>query len=227
MADLPDSGTASDPTGDAAVGTSPVSCKYPDSALRLCFEFEDRKFTPTAFDASPYKLNAVSDELTEVMRNNQPAAATYWNSNMRVPENPMLDITGSITFEAWMYVPVYHLATILQNDNQYSLTMDFYGRVSCRIGNTIVTSDPIGENTWRHIACTLANEKLSIHVDGAATKCQSTDVSIPTSGTTGTRIVPGFVGGIDDVHIYARKLSATEICSHADKTGCSSACSDE
>jgi concanavalin A-like lectin/glucanase superfamily protein len=223
-------GGGDEPTPDAdpaGVPPASVACKYPDTALRLCLEFDDRKFTPMAFDASPYGLNAIADELTEIARGGQPAAATYWNSDMKISETPMLDISDAVTFEAWIGVPAYQSAAILNNDKQYALTMGLDGKVTCWAGTKTATSDPISRNTWHHVACTVANGKLSIHIDGAATRCESFDGSIPTSGTQGTRIVPGFVGGIDDIHIYARKLSAAEICSHADKTACPESCTDE
>lgn len=221
----PDSG-GTDPSADASVNVPPVPCKFPDGSLRLCVEFQDRKYSGSVSDTSPYQLNAIADELGEWTRNNQPAAATYWNTLVRVPESPMLDITGSITFEIWVR-SLYQYGTMLSNDGQYAIGMDLSGRVTCRIGNTTVTSDPIGQDVWRHIACTKTDEKIAIHIDGVATKCQDASSSIPTAGTQGTKITPGFIGFIDDIRIYARKLTALEICTHADKTQCQSGCTDD
>lgn len=220
-------GTVMDPTVDSGAPPVPLVCKFPDPALRLCIEFDDKRYTPTSFDASQYGLNALASDVGEWTRNNTPAAATFWNTSMRVPETPMLDISGEITFETWMRVPLYHPATLLGNDQQYAITLDPNGRVTCRVGNSAATSDPIGNDTWRHIACTYAREKLSVYVDGVATKCQSAAETIPTRGTQGTRLAAGFTGAIDDARIYARRLTAAEICSHADKTTCTNACDDD
>ena len=219
-------GAVVDPGADAAVTVPAGPCKFPDGSLRLCIEFQDRKYSGSVSDTSPYQLNAIADELGEWTRNNQPAAATYWNTLVRVPESPMLDITDSITFELWVR-SLYQYGTMLSNDGQYAIGMDLSGRVTCRIGNTTVTSDPIGQDAWRHIACTKTGERMAIHIDGIATKCQDASSSIPTGGTQGTKITPGFIGFIDDIRIYARKLTALEICSHADKSQCQSSCSDE
>ena len=216
-------GVGVDPAADAM--SVALACKYPDPALRLCVEFEDHKYTPTTSDASPYQLDAVAEELGEWTRDGQPAAVAYWNTDVRVPESPMLDIADAITFETWMRVPIYHYATVLANSGQYALSLDSSGRVTCRVGAESVTSDPIGEDVWRHVACTYDHEILAVHIDGATQRCESASSAIPTSGTQGTLIAPGFTGAIDDIHIYARALDAAEICSHADKTACASACS--
>lgn len=225
-AGLLDGGPVVDPSGDAGV-TQAGPCKMPDSALRLCVEFEDRKYSPTISDTSPYHHNVMADELGEWERNNMPAAASYWNTEVRVPETPMLDISGSITFEMWMRAPSYQVATLLSNDGQYAIGMDFSGRVTCRVGGATATSDPIGTDVWRHISCTHSGDKIAIHIDGVATKCQDSVEVIPTSGTQGLKIAPAFTGAIDDIHVYARKLSATEICTHADKQTCASSCLDD
>lgn len=213
------------PTDDGA--PIAVTCKYPDPMLRLCIEFDDRRFTPTSFDASPYGLHAAATNVGEATRNNLPAAATSPLTTMLVPEDPMLDIRGDITFEAWVRVPVYHAATVLGNDRQYAITIDPNGRVACRIGTASATSDAIGVDVWRHIACTLSRGILSIHVDGVARRCQSMSGMIPTLGMLGTRLALGLNGAIDDIRIYARRLTPAEICSHADKTACANACDDD
>ena len=216
-----------DPTADAGVTLPAGPCKYPDGSLRLCIEFEDRKYSPMISDTSPYQLNAPADELGEWTRNSMPAAASYWNTVVRVPESPMLDITGSITFEMWVRTPTYQYATLLSNDGQYAIGMDYGGHVICKGGNATAVSDPIGQDVWRHVSCTHSGDKMSIHIDGVATKCSDSTESIPTNGTQGVKITPAFTGAIDDIHIYARKLSATEICTHADKTTCASGCLDD
>jgi len=224
-AGAPDGGV--DPSADASVVLPTAPCKFADGSLRLCVEFEDRKYSPTISDTSPFNWNVTADELGEWTRNSLPAAASYWNTDVRVPETPMLDITGAITFEMWVRAPTYQVATLLSNDGQYAIGMDFGGHVICRIGNATAVSDPIGQDVWRHVSCTQSGGKMSIHIDGVATQCKDSSESIPTNGTQGLKIAPGFVGAIDDIRIYARKLTALEICTHADKTQCQSGCTDD
>lgn len=214
-----------DPTVDA--GPPPVAartCKYPDPELRLCIEFDDKILSPMARDGSSYQLDANATNVLEDTRNSFPAAATTLDSSVRVPEHAMLDITGAITYEAWLRVATYHTATPIGNVGQYGITMDTNGRVSCRIGNASATSTAIGRDTWRHVACVYDGSRLRLYIDGAPASCQSADIRMPTSGTMGTWLAYKYAGAIDDVRIYARALAAAEICTHADKTTCSSSC---
>lgn len=227
----PDSGPPADPTVDAPAGTA-RTCKYPDPALRLCIEFDDRNFTPIAFDASPYGLDAAATAIAEYTRNDTPAAATSWSSQIRVRETPMLDISPAITFELWVRVPAYGWgAGLIWNDGQYQMWLDREGRVSCRVGNvTATTSSELGTNKWRHVACAFdgqGSKQLTLYIDGVAEQCKSASGAIPASGAQGTSIAGNLVGAIDDIRIYARRLAASEICSHADKTSCTARCEDE
>jgi hypothetical protein len=204
-----------------------VMCKYADSSLRLCVEFADGNYS-TVTDGSQYHLFTLTNELVEVQRAGQKAAGTYWQSKLDIAEDPMLDITGAITFETFMAVPSltgYHNAKLFYNRDQYELALDTEGRVSCRIGSlTARTETAIGRDVWRHIACVYDGQSLAVWLDGAPAKCQSGSVAIATSGTLGTRLVAPFIGFVDDMRIYARALAPTEVCSHADKTSCNSSC---
>jgi hypothetical protein len=229
------SGSGGSTAPDAGTVTQPVlPCKYSDPALRLCIEFEDQKYTPQLSDASTYQHQVSADDLVAWSRGGTPAAAaslSFWNTDVQVPEHAMLDISGPLTFELWLEIPPvgasYAVGTVLGNANQYSLAIDSSGRATCRIGNSTAQSDVLGKGVWRHIACTFTNNKVAIHIDGAAVRCQSAASTVPTSGTSGTRIMRGYPGAIDDIHVYARKLSGSEICTHANKSTCSPACDDD
>ncbi len=211
---------------DAQVSTV-VMCKYDDPALRLCVEFADGNYS-TATEGSQYHFPTNTSDLIAVMRSGQRAAGTWYYSRLSVDEHQMLDITPMITFETWMSVPDwpgYNNAALVSNQNQYGITIDDNGRVACQVGSLSARTDnAIGKETWRHVACVFDGAQLVLYVDGAVTKCQPGSIGIPTAGTNGTRLISGFAGGIDDMRIYARNLSAAEICSHADKTACASTC---
>ena len=94
---------------------------------------------------------------------------------------PFLD-RGTV-IEAWVRVATNQNATVLQNDTQYSITLDANGRVSCRIGgDTATTSESIGTNVWRHVACTLSSEKLAVHLEHALGRLDLTDKRIGAGG---------------------------------------------
>jgi hypothetical protein len=220
-------GSAQDPTTPDAPVTTTARCRYADPQLRLCVEFDDGNYS-TATDGSPYQFNLITSELLQAMRGSSPAAGTYWQSKLAVPESPMLDISSAITFETWVAVTNftgYHNGKLISNQNQYEIALDSEGRVTCTAGSLSARSDtPIGREAWKHIACVYDGTKLAVWVNGAIAKCQTGSTTIPTAGDAGTRLVNGFYGFIDDQRVYARALTDAEICTHADKTGCSSAC---
>ena len=213
-----------DPTVDSGTSTA-RTCKYPDPELRLCIEFDDNVFSPLAHDASPYGLDAITLNVGEYLRDNTPAAVTAWDSKLSVGEHAMLDINPAITIEAWMAVLVYHSASLVSNDGQYALRLDPEGRISCRIGDRSARStQSIGTGAWRHVACVYDGDVLSVFVDGSPQDCEYESTPIPTAGTLGTRLAAGYVGAIDDIRIYARALTAADVCTHADRTDCSTRC---
>jgi hypothetical protein len=227
LVDEGDPGTpvGDDPTVDAGPPlVSARTCKYPDSELRLCIEFDDKILSPMARDGSTHQIDANATKILEDTRNGLPAAATTLESSVRVPEHAMLDITGAITFEAWLRVPTYLAATPIGNVGQYGITIDTSGRVSCRIGTAIATSPAIGRDMWRHVACVFDGSRLRLYLDGTPASCQAATIRMPTSGTMGTWLAYNYAGGIDDIRVYARALAAPEICTHADKTTCVSTC---
>lgn len=221
-------GSAQDPMmlPDAPITTT-AKCRYADPQLRLCVEFDDGNYS-TATDGSPYQLSLITNELLQAMRGSSPAAGTYWQSKLEVPESPMLDISSAITFETWLFVTNltgYHNGKLIYNQNQYEVALDTEGRITCRVGSlTARTESSIGREAWRHVACIYDGTTLAVWVNGAIAKCQAGSVAIPTAGTSGTRLVNGYYGFLDDQRVYARALSAAEICTHADKSACASTC---
>ena len=209
---------------DAGAQPSGTPCKRPDSALRLCVEFTDSK----GADSSPYHMNANASNVGDTTRAGDPAATVFWNSNLDVPENPMLDITPEITFETWLYVvdyPPFGLFTFVRNEDQYAMSLDSQGKLRCWIG-TQSTETSLSKGAWHHIACTYDGSKLKAYIDGDIGHCSSVSGPIPTTQTKGTRLVDNLTAGVDDIRIYARALAGNEICTHADKTDCSSSCSE-
>jgi hypothetical protein len=219
-------GSAGDPQPDGSVPAT-VTCKYADPALRLCVEFEDGNYS-TATDGAAYHMHADATDVGRATRGTENAAGTLFYSKLEIGENAMLDITPAITFEAWLAVPSltgYHNAKLLFNKDQYELSLDDEGKLSCRAGGLTATSaNAVGENQWHHVACVFDGASLSVWIDGVAAKCQPGPGTLSTGGSAGTRLVYGFNGFVDDLRIYTRKLTPAEICSHADKTACASTC---
>jgi len=145
-----------------------------------------------------------------------------------------LDV-GALTIDMWIAPagnPVNAHNWLLDNNTQYFLTYEMDGKVRCGIGSKVVTSSAaITDSAWHHVACTYDGaHELHVYVDGDRSGCVNYSSAIPTGGTDGIAIganygagngfTENYVGGIDAVHVYARAMSDTEICSAAGQQSC-------
>ena len=148
---------------------------------------------------------------------------------------PSLNISGAITVSAWIKPTVVGVANsdIVANMNaaasteQYELTLDSGGAVEFDLNNGGAQQFDYGTqilsaNNWYHIVATrdAGNTASKIYINGVAdTVGRAGSGSIPTSGFGRTAIgrsgddISGayFPGIIDDVRIYNRQLSASEV----------------
>jgi hypothetical protein len=189
-------------------GDTDAQCDTSDPALRLCM----------SFDSEP-----MLQDLTAASR-------------LRIAETPDLDLTV-LTIEMWI-APVSTLRPpryrLLDNHAQYFMEYADSQRIECGIGLQYFASDAkITDTNWHHVACTFDGSELRVYVDGSVSKCGSPTMPLPTNGIDGTAIgasyafgnfVLNYVGGLDDVHIYARALSAAEICTAAEQSSCNASC---
>ena len=104
-------------TGSGSGSSTGLTCKYPDGALRLCVEFDKGA---NGADSSGYHMDANANNLGASTRASDPAAAVYWNSDLDVAENNMLDISGAITFESWIYVTADQGQEITDNRSRFT-----------------------------------------------------------------------------------------------------------
>jgi len=128
--------------------------------------------------------------------------------------------------EMWIRIPLNGWATLISNEGQYRMTLD-YDRITCWHDQVrAVSSGEIGTDTWVHVACTYDGTTLRAFVNGSSSGCTRLSQPISTLGTAGTMLVDNYYGAFDDIHIYARGLTETEICTRANKSDCSSSCGD-
>lgn len=85
-----------------------------------------------------------------------------------------------------------------------------YPRFWSGTGDVAVSSVAVPKGVWTHVAVTRANGTLSIYVNGVKT-AQGT-YALPFNIDSFGRTVAGtLTGGLDEVHVYNRALSAAEI----------------
>lgn len=217
-------GGSGDPGPDAGPTLQPTrTCAFADPALRLCLDFEDSQFAPMVTDASPSRLDSGAAGVNGVVRGPTDIGASFaLTSRIDVPESAALDIGGALTIEMWVAPGFAHSANLLQNTGQYRVQMDGQGRIGCSTNNAATWSvDEADPREWTHVACVFDGTLLAVYIDGVRSG-QTTSTGAPTGGTNGTLIGSGFAGALDDIRVYARAWSATDVCAHAGRTTCTS-----
>jgi hypothetical protein len=104
---------------------------------------------------------------------------------------------------------------------QMSTALDFH----TNFNNSVTSQDSPVDNTilsstWHHLAGTFNGADLCLYVDGALFGCNNTSIGALSTGA-GPLILCGsdgatgnFNGLVDEVHVYARELTASEIRAH-------------
>jgi len=136
--------------------------------------------------------------------------------------------TTALSIVAWVYLTNTTASQIFFGKRDLANGVDPY---ECRInGGTNVrftidigtettatsVSNPISQRTWHHVVCTWDGANMNVYVDGilvaGPTAKTGTISNTSASATIGTVISSfGYFGKIDDVRLYNRALSTTEI----------------
>ena len=155
------------------------------------------------------------------------------DDNIVVPNSPSLDITGNqLTIEAWInlnssfsgFNQIVSMATntSFPAGRKYGLFIDPGGQLGFEVNSTngYIGSIPGGSvptNTLVHVAGTYDGSTVTFYINGVPTSTQAlTGNIVPSSGNfvIGQFAITGFSpfkGLIDEVGIYNRALSASEI----------------
>jgi hypothetical protein len=150
---------------------------------------------------------------------------------VRIPDSPSLDLTTGMTLEAWVN-PTANGTTwrdvVVKEQPPANLTYAMYantdtknpsGHVYTAAGEQILkagTSTTVPLNVWTHLAVTYDGSSLKLYANGTLVASKAVTGTIVT--TTGALTIGGnsiwgewFQGKIDDVRVYSRALSASEI----------------
>jgi glucose/arabinose dehydrogenase/PKD repeat protein len=151
------------------------------------------------------------------------------NDRVDIPDSNSLDLSATMTLEAWVRpVAVNGWDTVVMKERPDGLAYVLYGGSPSGppagyLTRTGTTSDigaegvvPLPLNTWSHLAATYDGTTIRLYVDGALVRSQAAAGTIMTTTNPlriGGNVIWGewFHGIIDEVRIYNRVLSATEI----------------
>ena len=160
------------------------------------------------------------------------------DDGVQVPHSDNLNITGDITIASWVYLKRGGNGSTASSQDIVSKTVgngaknnpfDFY--INWYTCPMLVRADELGHEyvistqrlslmKWYHVAVTVENKDVNFYVDGNLTGKNGTLTKTPTGNSNPLYIgrrdfgVEGpiyFKGTIDDVRIYDRALSQSEI----------------
>ncbi len=156
------------------------------------------------------------------------SALSFSGSNdvVTIPDALSLDLTAGMTLEAWVYPTVLSgWRTVLLKEASNDLAYALYAHDNAprsagyaRIGGStnVQGPDALPLNTWTHLALTYDGAVLRLYENGVEVGTQSVAGAIATSSgplQIGGNAVWGeyFSGRIDEVRLYSRALTSTEI----------------
>jgi fibronectin type 3 domain-containing protein len=146
-----------------------------------------------------------------------------------IPDAATLDLSIAGTVEAWVRMSSasrWNSVMAKGNSNSnpahnYALEITDTNRVLCILGNgssslVVTSASALSNNTFYHLACTWDGATVSLYINGALSA--SSDQTISPNGNTSPLYIGQFGGNsdrfagiIDEVRIYNRALSPTEI----------------
>lgn len=224
-----------DPT-DPTDPPEPVArrCDTSDPTLRLCIDFED---TPSfAEDGSGRGHHATTTSVAVMNRAAEQAVLVGAASRVVVAEHADLDLVDALTVSMWMRADALDSAAqyLLDNNRQYAVSYQPDGQIRCGLGSTTVDSlISYFDQAWHHVACTYDGQRLKVFVDGSVQGCTAAS-TIATTGAEGLAIGANldagptysgqFIGGLDNVQVFARAWTPAELCTTAGSTLCNASC---
>lgn len=147
------------------------------------------------------------------------------NDHILVPNSTSLNITGPITMSAWIKPNSFgqnNFGRIVHKDgvNGYIFSLNnssiTNGLLFYSGGVNASTSNVITLNRWQHVASVFNGSTVTLYVNGVAVSTQAQPAPTASTASLGIGIRPadslrGFDGIIDEVRIYNRALSDSEM----------------
>ncbi len=146
------------------------------------------------------------------------------NDYVSTPDSPSLHVTGTLSFEAWIYpteAPAQY-GTIMGRDDYWRrmmLATNLSIRVEMRNSFHQTAANAVTLNAWNHIVYTSDGTHSYIYVNGTQSGAAGTGEADFTPRVTGqgfrigTTITGGypFQGRIDEVRVYSRVITPEEV----------------
>ena len=203
------------------------TCHITDPELRLCLDFEDKAIEPIARDGSTFGHDASTQSVTTMPHDREQAMHLQPSSGAFAPVDFAATPMSYELFVSPDAAPTHDEYVI--STATYGVFRDHDGTVACDFGgNTVWSPKPIAVGAWTHVGC-VADDTLRIYVNGDVVDC--TDLS-QSQVLGGDDLLIGnspdgmqdFVGGVDNIRVFSRALSADDMCARAGRSQCKSSC---
>jgi hypothetical protein len=182
-------------------------------------------FNGNANDASGTGNNGVvtGATLTADRFGNANSAYSFDGNNdyIRTAYSQTLDFTGDLTISAWVRTSqagAIIFSNMLETSphSGYSLRLALNGDIHFMSGDmSLIGKTPVNTNRWTHVAVTLSGTTATSFVNGVLDTSETVGVPVSSSvdQTIGASDSPHYFwnGAIDDVRVYNRALSFSEI----------------
>ena len=201
----------------------------PPEGLVAAYAFEEAQGTTTA-DASGNANQGTLEGGTSWTPTGKYGGALFFdgvNDNVRVEDSASLDLTGGMTVSAWVRPQTLtQWRTVVMKEQPSNLSYGLYANATANtpateayIGGAVRRASGGGQiplNAWTHLAGSYDGGLIRMYVNGVQVGQTARTGGITTSNSPlrigGNSVWPEwFHGLIDDVRVYQRALSATEI----------------
>ncbi len=216
--------TVSDGTNNVSATPIAISVANGASGLVAAYGFEEGSGT-TLNDLSGNGNTGTATGATWTTGEFGNALSFNGSSSMvSINDAASLDLTSGMTLEAWVY-PTSLSSTwsdvIFKSGDVYFLMGSTPTSQFPDVGGSFTANNSYGTaalaiNTWSHLAGTYDGTTLKLYLNGNLVSSVSVSGTIPTS--TGALSIGGdsgsgqyWTGKIDEVRVYNRALSATEV----------------
>ena len=157
------------------------------------------------------------------------AFSTTATAGVTIPDKASLDITGALSIELWIK-PITSNQTsylVAKNSDTGAGTFDYGfalggGKLRAILtGNTYTTGYIVPVNEWTHVALTWDAAKVRIYANGnvvytanrtAVMTANAKPLIIGARNTPAGALTQGFTGELDQVNVWRRALSGSEMC---------------
>jgi hypothetical protein len=138
-----------------------------------------------------------------------------------VPDSTTLELTGPITIDAWIKATALggRIVDKIQANGSNGYLLDTYqGYLRFQIGaNPLYSSSPLVAGSFTHVAGVYDGSQMTVYVDGAPAGTPIGGITAIPTNTLQFRMGADSIGGslfsgiIDEVRVFARALSGSEI----------------